>query len=126
MLGKVIDVTFHGGREQSAILDEIEEEVTSVRGSRENVEDTLIPEVVTNETIREFCLNVIKETPKSNQMKRRVYAGIIKLIDDYAEIKAENLKLKVEDLKKQEIEDEVIKELENDESDSKERGNTSV
>lgn len=120
MLGKVIDVTFHGGREQSEILKEIDSEVTSVTGGRTNVEDEVIPDVVTYDTIREFCLEVIKATPKSEQKKRRVYAGIMKILDEYTELKEENRRLKVEELKSQEDEsNEIIKGIEEDEKDSK-------
>lgn len=116
MIGKVVDVTFHGGREQSEILNEIESEVTSVSGANENkdVEDELLPEVVTNNTLKDFCLEVIMNTPKSNQKKRRVYAGLIKLIDDNEELKEENRKYKAQELKKQETSEDVIKEIEDE------------
>ena len=54
MKGKVIDVTFHGGRQQSEILKEIDSSVTSVSGEPviEDVDDSFIPDVVTHETIK--------------------------------------------------------------------------
>lgn len=119
MIGKVIDVTYHGGREQREILKETDERVTSVSGgytspsNNESLDDSFVPEVVTYETIKDYCLNVIKNTPQTNQNKRRLFAGIIGLIDDIEELREENRRLKIEDLKKQD--NEVIREIENEE-----------
>lgn len=118
MRGKVIDVTFHGGRRQNEIENEIQDRVTTVSSNSDNnffEEDiTDIPDVVTYDTMKEYCLAVIKNTPKNNQKKRRVYAGLINLIDENNALKEENRKLKMEELKSQD--DEIIQELENEEN----------
>lgn len=118
MLGKVIDVTFQGGREQSEILKEIDGEVTSVseKNVDSEVEDSLVPEVVTNGTLKDFCLEVIKNTPKNNQKKRRVYAGIMKLIDENEELKGENRKYKMQELQKQEKSADIVQEIEDEDN----------
>lgn len=116
MIGKVIDVTYHGGREQSEIRNEIESEVTSVSGkSTITEEDELVPEVVTAKTLKDFCLEVLKRTPKDNQKKRRVYAGLINIVDENELLKEENRKFKMEELQRQETSEDVIREIDDEE-----------
>lgn len=75
----VIDCTYHGGRKQSAILNEAEIPV---------IEDTEIevPVSLTPEQLKTYCLQCINST--SNQQKRKVYAEFIKIIGEREELKA--------------------------------------
>ena len=95
---QVKDVTFHGGRKQSEILNEIDSEVGHV-SDMSDVEDKVIPEVVSVETLKDFCFNVLKATPVSNQKKRRVYAGLLDMIEENIKLKEENRKYLMKELK---------------------------
>lgn len=75
---RIEDITFRGARQQSAILDEIEQE--------EIVEDSVkAPVSLTPEQVKQFYTNKIAVAKDSNE--KRVYSQTIKWIDELLETK---------------------------------------
>lgn len=87
---RVVDCTFYGGRKQSDILKEVDE--AEVIQNKPEVPNSLTPE-----QLKTYCLQCINST--SNQAERRVYAELIRIIDEHSEVKKKLRALEIKELR---------------------------
>lgn len=80
MMTEVIDITFKGGRDQSEILNELNEDGIEV--TKNHVE---IPVSLTHEQLINFCDESSKNS--HNQNEKRVYDRLVSLIRENLELK---------------------------------------
>ena len=93
---RVEDVTFHNARQQSEILKEgvIDEEV-----EKSKVE---VPKSLTPEQVKTYILKLIQSS--QNEDEKRVFAQVIKWIDELSEAKKKLISIELEDMKKRDSE----------------------
>ena len=93
---RVEDVTFRGARQQSAIL---EEGVNDVEVRTEKVE---VPKSLTPEQVKKYLLKTIQYS--NNEDEKRVFAQVIKWIDELSEAKKKLISIELEDMKRRDSE----------------------
>lgn len=94
---RVEDVTFKNARQQSEILNE---GVTDEEVSKSNVE---IPKSLTPEQVRKYLLTCIQYSKDDEE--KRVYAQIIKWLDEFAEAKKKLVSFELEEMRKRDSEE---------------------
>ena len=93
---RVEDVTFRGARQQSAILNE---GVNDVEVNPEKVE---VPKSLTPEQVKKYLLKSIQSS--NNEDEKRVFAQIVKWIDELSEAKKKLISIELEDMKRRDSE----------------------
>lgn len=94
---RVEDVTFKGARQQSEIL---KEGVSDVEVNPEKVE---VPKSLTPEQVKKYLLKTIQYS--NNEDEKRVFAQVIKWIDELAETKKELVQHKLKEMQLQNSEE---------------------
>ena len=93
---RVEDVTFKGARQQSEIL---KEGVNDVEVNPEKVE---VPKSLTPEQVKKYLLKTIQYS--NNEDEKRVFAQVIKWIDELSEAKKKLISIELEDMKRRDSE----------------------
>ena len=93
---RVEDVTFRGARQQSAIL---EEGVNDVEVRTEKID---VPKSLTPEQVKKYLLKTIQSS--NNEDEKRVFAQIVKWIDELSEAKKKLISIELEDMKRRDSE----------------------
>ena len=93
---RVEDVTFKGARQQSEIL---KEGVSDVEVNPEKVE---VPKSLTPEQVKKYLLKTIQYS--NNEDEKRVFAQVIKWIDELSEAKKKLISIELEDMKRRDSE----------------------
>ena len=93
---RVEDVTFKGARQQSEIL---KEGVSDVEVNPEKVE---VPKSLTPEQVKKYLLKTIQYS--NNEDEKRVFAQVIKWIDELSEAKKKLISIELEDMKRSDSE----------------------
>ena len=93
---RVEDVTFRGARQQSAILNE---GVNDVEVRAEKID---VPKSLTPEQVKKYLLKTIQYS--NNEEEKRVFAQIIKWIDELSEAKKKLISIELEDMKRRDSE----------------------
>ena len=93
---RVEDVTFKGARQQSEIL---KEGVSDVEVNPEKVE---VPKSLTPEQVKKYLLKSIQSS--NNEDEKRVFAQIVKWIDELSEAKKKLISIELEDMKRRDSE----------------------
>lgn len=103
---RVEDVTFKGARQQSEIL---KEGVSDVEVNPEKVE---VPKSLTPEQVKKYLLKSIQSS--NSEDEKRVFAQIVKWIDELSEAKKKLVSVELEEMKKKDSEqtpDDIQKEV---------------
>ena len=93
---RVEDVSFKGARQQSEIL---KEGVTNAEFEEKEPE---VPKSLTDEQVKAYLLKCIQSTTDND--KRKVFAHLVKCVDELAELKKENIKYKMKELQSSQME----------------------
>lgn len=86
----IVDCTFKGGRMQSDILKEVDIPV-------EEDKEPELPVSMTPEQLKVYCMQMIHST--KDQMKRRVFAELVRIIEENGEMKKKLREIKLRELR---------------------------
>ena len=94
---RVEDVTFKGARQQSEILKE------GVSDAEVNPEKVEVPKSLTPEQVKKYLLKSIQSS--NSEDEKRVFAQIVKWIDELSEAKKKLISIELEDMKRSDSEE---------------------